>query len=318
MNSAAQSKQTDQLTSDRVAVPLLFLPLATTSPSTTTFHTMGQPFKWQQKALFSLAMDNDKPQMMTTTVTAYWTTTMTPMTHQEYNNDNNTHTKLRYDEACRMERAKVHTPTANDEDDGRALWGIDGPPKGVPDTPNNLPTAPLPDLPLGTPPPPNIVLSCPPQVSQRPHLRASPTLTSYSTMDDTTTEESIHDLTMDTKHPMAPIYPHYPHYSAHCWHPSPRPTSRSPAPPRTPTDPMSVHLPLFEWRNTAMDPVLPPDPAITCRLPTILIPALSGVPPAVQASPLPPNLTTSIFDSGESNDTLCRPPIIPLAVQQPS
>ncbi|KAK0484237.1 hypothetical protein EDD18DRAFT_1112035 [Armillaria luteobubalina] len=113
MNSAAQSKQTDQLTSDRVAVLLLFLPLATTSPSTTTFHVTGQPFKWHKKALFSLRMNNDNPQMTTTTATTYWTMTMTPTTRQECDDDDNdTRTTLRWDEARSMERTEVDSRTA--------------------------------------------------------------------------------------------------------------------------------------------------------------------------------------------------------------
>ncbi|KAK0485366.1 hypothetical protein EDD18DRAFT_1111513 [Armillaria luteobubalina] len=163
-------------------------------------------------------------------------------------------------DSARRRPPKVHTPTANDEDNGRALWGINGLSNGVPDKPNNLPMAPLPDLPLGTPTLPNI---CP---------------------------------------PLPPLSP---------------PNIEVPAPPRTPTDPMSMHLPLFEWGNMAMDPILPPDPAITCHPPTIPIPALSDILLAVQASPLPQNLITPVFDSGESNDTLLWPPIIPLAVQWP-
>ncbi|KAK0492706.1 hypothetical protein EDD18DRAFT_1357553 [Armillaria luteobubalina] len=119
------------------------------------FHVTGQPFKWHKK-------------MMTMTATTYWTTT-TPTTHQECDDDDDTHTTLCWDEAHSMERTeppKVYTPTANDEDGGRALRGIDGLPEGVPDPPNNLPMAPLPNPPLGTPAPPNNLLSHPPQDSQ--------------------------------------------------------------------------------------------------------------------------------------------------------
>ncbi|KAK0502549.1 hypothetical protein EDD18DRAFT_1100962 [Armillaria luteobubalina] len=148
-------------------------------------------------------------------------------------------------DSVRRRPPKVHTPTANDEDNGQALWGINGLSNDVPDS-TCIPS--LQCLPLPPLSPPNIEVL---------------------------------------------------------------------APPRTPTDPISMHLPLFEWGNMAMDPILPPDPAITCHPPTIPIPALSDILLAVQASPLPQNLITPVFDSGESNDTLLWPPIIPLAVQWP-
>ncbi|KAK0492131.1 hypothetical protein EDD18DRAFT_1109224 [Armillaria luteobubalina] len=45
------------------------------------------------------------------------------------------------------------------------------------------------------------------------------------------------------------------------------PTSPSPALSGTATSPVAVHLPLFEWGNTAMGPVLPIDPTMARRLP---------------------------------------------------
>ncbi|KAK0216985.1 hypothetical protein IW262DRAFT_1298967 [Armillaria fumosa] len=52
MVSAARSRQTGQPNGDWVAVPLLFLPLATTSPATTSLHATEQPIKWHMKAFF--------------------------------------------------------------------------------------------------------------------------------------------------------------------------------------------------------------------------------------------------------------------------
>ncbi|KAK0231384.1 hypothetical protein IW262DRAFT_1292287 [Armillaria fumosa] len=67
------------------------------------------------------------------------------------------------------------------------------------------------------------------------------------------------------------------HYHACRWHNPPHPTSTSLALPRTPTHPMAMHLPLFEWENMATDPVLPTDPAVTHHPLIIPTPALSIV-----------------------------------------
>ncbi|KAK0221653.1 hypothetical protein IW262DRAFT_1296327 [Armillaria fumosa] len=49
MVSTAQSRWTSQPNGDWVAVLLLFLPLATTSPPTTSLHATEQPIKWHMK-----------------------------------------------------------------------------------------------------------------------------------------------------------------------------------------------------------------------------------------------------------------------------
>ncbi|KAK0231383.1 hypothetical protein IW262DRAFT_1454301 [Armillaria fumosa] len=76
---------------------------------------------------------------------------------------------------------------------------------------------------------------------------------------------------------MCSTTPVQPHYGPCRWHPHPHPMSPSPTPPRMPTHPTSVYLPLFEWGNTAMDIVLPTDPAVTRHPPTIPMPTLSDV-----------------------------------------
>ncbi|KAK0482845.1 hypothetical protein EDD18DRAFT_1362379 [Armillaria luteobubalina] len=78
---------------------------------------------------------------------------------------------------------------------------------------------------------------------------------------------SIDASTTDLTPPATPVWPHYP---ARCWHPSPCQTSTFLTPPRPPMHPMAVHLPLFEWGNTAVRFASPNDPAITRCLPTIL------------------------------------------------
>ncbi|KAK0493659.1 hypothetical protein EDD18DRAFT_1356641 [Armillaria luteobubalina] len=122
--------------------------------------------------------------------------------------------------------------------------------------------------------------------------------TSYSTADDAMTGASIADTTMDLTHPTMPVRSNY---CARRCRPPPRPSSPSPASPRTPRAPMFGHLPLFEWGNIAVRLVFPIDPTVTRRPPTTPLPALDDIPPALQGSPLPQNLTTPVFDNGECN-----------------
>ncbi|KAK0493129.1 hypothetical protein EDD18DRAFT_1108341 [Armillaria luteobubalina] len=172
-------------------------------------------------------------------------------------------------------------------------------------TPYGSTTAPA----AGTPAPTNIAFFRPTHGSYRPYFCTSPHFlvgehecrtrsTFYSTTDATTTRALMGNVTMERMHPTTLVCPHY---CARRWDPPPRPTSTSPALSRTHMDPMSMHLPLFEWGNMAMDSVFSTDPAITRRpLPTP-IPALSNVPPVFQASPLAQNPTTPVFNTGESH-----------------
>ncbi|KAK0484207.1 hypothetical protein EDD18DRAFT_1112011 [Armillaria luteobubalina] len=125
--------------------------------------------------------------------------------------------------------------------------------------------------------------------------------------------ESMQDPSTEGMRPTPPIRPHN---HAHRWHPPPCPTSPSPTPPRTHTDSMSMHLPLFEWGNTTVTSVFSPDPTVTHRPPTIPNPALSVVPPVLLASSVSRNLTTTIFDTRESNSTTIPTPFSPLAVER--
>ncbi|KAK0493726.1 hypothetical protein EDD18DRAFT_1356178 [Armillaria luteobubalina] len=90
----------------------------------------------------------------------------------------------------------------------------------------------------------------------------------------------------------------------------------SPAPPRTPTDPMPMHPPFFEWGNTSMDPIFSTEPTNTCCTPTILNPALSVIPPMLYASSSSQNLATPIFSNGEFNSTIRSLPFVPLAAER--
>ncbi|KAK0501141.1 hypothetical protein EDD18DRAFT_1348638 [Armillaria luteobubalina] len=103
------------------------------------------------------------------------------------------------------------------------------------------------------------------------------------------TGASIADTTTDLTHPTTPVRSNY---RARRCRPPPRPSSPSPASPRTPRAPMFGHLPLFEWGNIAVRLVFPIDPTITRCPPTTPPPALDDIPPALQGSPLPRNLTT--------------------------
>ncbi|KAK0497777.1 hypothetical protein EDD18DRAFT_1351579 [Armillaria luteobubalina] len=131
---------------------------------------------------------------------------------------------------------------------------------------------------------------------------------SYSTADDATTGASIADTMTDLTHPTMPVRSNY---RARRCRPPPRPSSPSPASPRTSRDPTFGHLPLFEWGNIAVRLVFPIDPTITRRPPTTPPPALDDIPPALQGSPLPRNLTTPVFDNGECNGNV-RLPIVRL------
>ncbi|KAK0480952.1 hypothetical protein EDD18DRAFT_1363556 [Armillaria luteobubalina] len=92
----------------------------------------------------------------------------------------------------------------------------------------------------------------------------------------------------------------------------------SPAPPRTLTDPTSVHPPFFEWGNTSMDPVFSTEPTNTRHVPTIPNPTLSVIPPMLYASSSSQNLATPVFGNGGFNSTIRSLPFIPLAAERPS
>ncbi|KAK0495044.1 hypothetical protein EDD18DRAFT_1106886 [Armillaria luteobubalina] len=145
----------------------------------------------------------------------------------------------------------------------------------------------------------------------RPSSRHPPKTTysaSYSTADDATTGASIADTTTDLTHPTTPVRSNY---RARRCRPPPRPSSPSPASPRTSRAPTFGHLPLFEWGNIAVRLVFPIDPTVTCRPPTTPPPALDDIPPALQGSPLPRNLTTPVFDNGECNGNVRLPIVRP-------
>ncbi|KAK0478649.1 hypothetical protein EDD18DRAFT_1364579 [Armillaria luteobubalina] len=125
--------------------------------------------------------------------------------------------------------------------------------------------------------------------------------------------ESMQDPSTEGMGPTPPVRPHN---CAHRWHPPPRPTSPSPTPPRTHMDSMSMHLPLFEWGNMTATSVFSPDPTVTRHPPTIPNPALSVILPVLLASSVSQNLTTTIFDTGESNSTTIPTPFSPLAVER--
>ncbi|KAK0493200.1 hypothetical protein EDD18DRAFT_1108402 [Armillaria luteobubalina] len=226
MVSAARSRRTGQLNGDRVAVPLLFLPLATTSLPTTTLYTMEQPLKWHTKLPHATNEDEDGD--------AYRMMTMT--------------------EGMGRGLEKWHTSVET------PLW---------------------PDARPSSRHPPKTMYSA-----------------SYSTADDAMTGASIADTTMDLTHPTTPVRSNY---RARRCRPPPRPSSPSPTSPRTSRAPTFGHLPLFEWGNIAVRLVFPIDPTVTRRPPTTLPPALDDIPPALQGSPLPRNLTTPVFDNGECN-----------------
>ncbi|KAK0482812.1 hypothetical protein EDD18DRAFT_1112597 [Armillaria luteobubalina] len=149
---------------------------------------------------------------------------------------------------------EMRAPTANDDGNTRALWGIDTYPNEGSEAPNG----------------------------------------SYDAM----TGASIADTTTDLTHPTRPVRSNY---RARRCRPPPRPSSPSPASPRAPRAPTSGHLPLFEWGNIAVRPVLPTDPTVTRHLPTTPPPTLYDIPLALQGSPLPRNLTTPVFNNGECN-----------------
>ncbi|KAK0476574.1 hypothetical protein EDD18DRAFT_1115224 [Armillaria luteobubalina] len=198
--------------------------------------------------------------------------------------------------------SNIEPPMANDDGHRRALRGIDRRCNDESNTPYKPRMAPLPPPLLAPPPRPTSPSSALPTWGN----------TSAGAMDATTTRALMGNITTERMHPMTLVRLHY---RARRWDPPPRPTSTSPALSRTHMDPMSMHLPLFEWGNMATDSIFPTDPAITRRpLPTP-IPALSNVLPVFQASPLARNPTTPIFDTGECNSTICVPPSIPVAAK---
>ncbi|KAK0485368.1 hypothetical protein EDD18DRAFT_1111514 [Armillaria luteobubalina] len=228
MDSAARSRRTDQLTCDRVAVPLLSLPFTTTWPTTTTLRTTDVLFRTQLKQ--ATDDDDDDDDLV--------------------DNDNDEH---------KLCRGLVGWSTC-----AVVLWDV-----------------------LGR--------------NERPRRMGG---RARGCGQDPSTEG------------MRPTPPVRPHNRAHRWHPPPRPTSPSPTPPRTHMDSMSVHLPLFEWGNTTATSVFSPEPTVTRRPPTIPNPTLSVVPPVLLASSVSRNLTTTIFDTGESNSTTIPTPFSPLAVER--
>ncbi|KAK0491931.1 hypothetical protein EDD18DRAFT_1358357 [Armillaria luteobubalina] len=101
---------------------------------------------------------------------------------------------------------------------------------------------------------------------------------SYGTADDVMTGASIADTMVDLTHPTTPMRSNY--HARRC-QPPPHPSSSSPASSRTPTAPMSGHLPLKEWGNIVVRLVLPTDPTVTRHPPTTPPPALYDIPPAL-------------------------------------
>ncbi|KAK0489708.1 hypothetical protein EDD18DRAFT_1110066 [Armillaria luteobubalina] len=233
---------------------------------------------------------------------------------------------------------EMRAPTANNDGNTRALWGIDTYPNEGSEAPNGSSTAPLPSPPLAPPLPaqhhplpPSLghpetpypcishslsggtqlwvpfCLQTPLWPDAHPSSRRLPKMTysaSYSTADDAMTGASIADTTTDLMHPTRPVRSNY---RAHHCRPPPRPSSPSPTSPRAPRAPTSRHLPLFEWGNIAVRPVLPTDPTVTCRPPMTPPPTLYDIPPALQGSPLPQNLTTPVFDNGKCNGNAVAP-----------
>ncbi|KAK0501954.1 hypothetical protein EDD18DRAFT_1100454 [Armillaria luteobubalina] len=175
---------------------------------------------------------------------------------------------------------EMRAPTANDDGNTQALWGIDTYPNEGSEAPNGSGGTQLwvpfcLQTPLWPDAPPKTTYSA-----------------SYSTADDAMTGASIADTTTDLTHPTRPVRSNY---RTHRCRPPPRPSSPSPASPRAPRAPTSGHLPLFEWGNIAVRPVLPTDPTVTRCPPTTPLPTLYDIPPALQGSPLPRNLTTPRF-----------------------
>ncbi|KAK0501945.1 hypothetical protein EDD18DRAFT_1100447 [Armillaria luteobubalina] len=201
---------------------------------------------------------------------------------------------------------EMRAPTANDDGNTQALWGIDTYPNEGSEAPNgstsgdpisvHLPLFEWGNTAMGP------ILPTDPSMARRPPKTTYSA--SYSTADDAMTGASIADTTTDLTHPTRPVRSNY---RTHRCRPPPRPSLPSPASPRAPRAPTSGHLPLFEWGNIAVRPVLPTDPTVTRCPPTTPLPTLYDIPPALQGSPLPRNLTTPVFDNGECNGNVRLP-----------
>ncbi|KAK0228966.1 hypothetical protein IW262DRAFT_1293646 [Armillaria fumosa] len=174
MVSAAQSRQTGQPNGDWVAVPLLFLPLATTSLPTTSLHAMEQPIKWHMKG-------HDKPPMTVTTTMAYQMTTST-ITMDRVSEAWRTHMGGTKRDGRRVEQCEeqanrnIETPMTNDGGGEQTLLGINGRYNDGPIACKISRTALLPRPPLVPASPPNIDIPCPTQDAHTPQVCASPTL----------------------------------------------------------------------------------------------------------------------------------------------